>query len=68
LVLCSSCYILIIYLPQLYSRCLLYAYDVKLHKDINNEKDVMKLQEDINMVYNWAQIMIFDFILKTVIS
>jgi hypothetical protein len=38
----------------IHSRCLLYADDVKLYKEINNEKDVKKLQEDINMVYNWS--------------
>jgi hypothetical protein len=38
----------------IHSRCLLYTDDVKLYKEINNEEDAMKLQEDINMVYNWS--------------
>jgi hypothetical protein len=36
-----------------HSRCLLYADDINLYKETNNEEDVTKLQEDINMVYNW---------------
>jgi hypothetical protein len=38
----------------LYSRCLLYADDVKFYKEINKEKYVSKLQEDISTAYNWS--------------
>jgi hypothetical protein len=35
----------------IHSRCLLYTKDIKLYEESNSEDDV-KLQEDINMVYN----------------
>jgi hypothetical protein len=32
----------------------LYADHVKLYKEIINEKDAIKFQEDMNMVYKWS--------------
>lgn len=37
-----------------YSKCLLFADDLKIYKSIENENDSNKLQADINNVYRWS--------------
>ena len=41
-----------------YSRCLLYADDMKIFKEVNGNSrdfDIHQLQLDINAIYNWSQ-------------